>query len=205
MSSLAQEKAYILYDKNTNILDITLKYDDDELNIHRGFNFQRKASEQSSRFLTRISENISKVINKKIKNKVDKTNKIDVNLISKEDGKICESDNLSCFEAFVSTHNYNLKIKNVTYMFDVNPPILSSLELPKKNIMAGFYLYPYKLEGINCNISETVLKWFRTKEKFESYEKLKMNNMLANLEWEEIGQGFLNLTSNDDVSRLFKV
>ncbi|MCL4119593.1 UNVERIFIED_CONTAM: hypothetical protein GTU68_018115 [Idotea baltica] len=197
-------KVIVVYDETTKDVTINLRYVNAEFNIDRYFNFQRKSTESCGRVLGRMSDNIVKIIAKKMKKRGSKPVEIKVTLVTKEDGKEYDVGNQSCLEAFIKTNKNNLRIGSEDYSFLINPPLLMLLELPKKNIMAGFLVYPSKLEGLNCDVKDTILKWYRSKEKFETY-KMTKNYDLKTLDWEEVGEGLSFLTSVDDVSRLLKV
>ncbi|RXG53882.1 2',5'-phosphodiesterase 12 [Armadillidium vulgare] len=203
-------KIVVIHNKETNDICINFRYINEDLNFDRYFNFQRKDSEKCARIFSRISDNITKILRKKIRKSqkgskdVEIPESINISVISKKDKELQDVDKNSCLDVFVSkANNYFLRIENTYYVFDVNPPLITTLELPKKNIMAGFLVYPSKLEGLNYNLSDTKLKWFTSKEKFQSYDEAK--STLEKLDWEEFAEGFHVFTLNKDVSKLLKV
>lgn len=203
-------KVIIVHNEETKDICINFRYINEDLNFDRYFNFQRKDSEKCARIFTRISDNITKMLKKK-KNKSQKGSKnvlipdsFNISIVCKKDKELQDVDKFTCFDIFVSkADNYFLRIENIYYIFDVNPPLITTLDLPKKNIMAGFLVYPSKLEGLNYNLSDTKFKWFTSKEKFQSYDEAKIN--LEKLDWEQFAEGYHVFISNKDVFKLLKV
>lgn len=171
-------------------------------NIDRTFNLKRSTEEDLSSVLTRISSNIQKVLNKKKKKNEEPASVVPVDIKTHEGG-VSVSRDMSCFECFVAqAKQHYLDIGEQAYNLDVNPPIVQTLELPK-NMMAGFSVYPNKIEVANGKVEDSLFTWFKSDIKFSSDEEAKA--LMGKIKWLEMGTGYMCSTSNDDVGRMLKV
>lgn len=64
---LKMNEAFLRYEKDSKIFDITFRFADEEKKVDRQFNFSRQAAESVNTFLKRIETNVSKIINKKVR------------------------------------------------------------------------------------------------------------------------------------------
>lgn len=197
------EKVVVVHNESEKSLFLTFRYINEELNIDRTFNVHRAVSEDCSNFLFRVCENIKKVIDKKCKKRAIGEISVNAHFVSKEDGDICDVHGLSCYDAIISSNDHLLKIDETYYSFDVNPPIVKILELPKKNIMSGFLLYPAKLDLLNCDVNGVKFTWFMSKETLKTLNEAK--SKARNMKWEQFDEGFKTRVSLDQISRLIKV
>ncbi|KAB7501138.1 hypothetical protein Anas_10891, partial [Armadillidium nasatum] len=206
MSKLVTEnkKVLVLHHEDKGIVSVTLKYVNEDLRINKGFHFNRKSTEKCSHALARISDKINECIIRKNPQQDIKQLLVKVNVISKTD-RNNDVESLSCLDCFVNVNNY-LKIGNKEYQFEINPPRIISIELPKKVILAGFILYPSQIKGYNFNISDSNFKWYVSRRKFEFVDELNIKT-LSNYtqEWKEIGEGFQIFINKEHISRYIKV
>lgn len=183
-------------------LTVGLSFRFQHSNIERTFNLKRSTDEDISSLLTRISSNIQKVLNKKKKRNEDPAPIVPVD-IRKHDGGVSVNKDMSCYECLVAqADRHYLDIGEKSYNLDVNPPIVKTLELPK-NIMAGFPVYPSKLEVTNGKEEDSTFMWYKSDIKFSSEKESKAQ--MNKIKWLEMGTGYTCLTENDDVGRLLKV
>lgn len=200
-STQEYHKAMIIHNKSKDLINIFFTYFNETLRINKRFTFDRKPEESTLYTLNRISAKLNDYAQKKAEQRnINDFEKIEIHLESK-DGEPINCDDFTCLKAFTCINNY-LKIGNILYTLDINPPMLLSLQLPSC-IMAGYFLYPSELKGLYCNISETHLTWFKSKEKYNSIEEIKENSI--KLKWEMFAEGFKIPISNDEISRLIKV
>lgn len=171
-------------------------------NIDRTFNLKRSTEEDLSSVLTRISSNIQKVLNKKKKKNEEPASVVPIDIKTHEGG-VSVSKDMSCFECFVAqASQHYLDIGEQAYILDVNPPIVQTLELPK-NVMAGFPVYPNKIEVANGKAEDSLFTWYKSDIKFSSDEEARAQ--MGKIKWLEMGTGYTCFTGNDDVGRLLKV
>jgi 2',5'-phosphodiesterase len=77
-----------------------------------------------------------------------------------------------------------------------NWPAINNIHLPT-SILAGFYVYPSKLELQFAEKKESEFFWFKG--------NLPKSSREDQIEWQEIGQGFSYLVKSEDVGSKLKV
>jgi len=95
-----------------------------------------------------------------------------------------------------NSKDYTLHLLKVPYSLKFNWPWINSLTLPT-SILAGFYIYPSKVEIEFAERQDSEFRWHRG--------KLPSTNNELNIEWEEIGSGFALLVRPEDVGYRLKV
>lgn len=104
----------------------------------------------------------------------------------------CFQDLLEHFE----TNEYFLKLGAVRYTVKFNWPWINLLTLPT-SILAGFFVYPSKLEMDFADRQASDFTWFRGKP--------PANGREDQIEWEEIGSGFSFLVRQEDIGYKLKL
>lgn len=110
-------------------------------------------------------------------------------------GVITNKTHQDLLEQF-ETSNFVLNLDSIPFTVKYNWPWINTLTLPT-SILAGFYVYPSKLEidYADRNVSDFI--WSRG--------KLPANKREDQIEWEEIGRGFSFLVRQDDIGFKLKV
>lgn len=196
---MEERKVVVTHDEEAKTLGLSFRVQ--QSNIDRTFNLKRSTEEDLSSVLTRISSNIQKVLNKKKKKLEEPASVVPIDI--KTQGGVSVSKDMTCYECFVVQANQHyLDIGEQSYALDVNPPVVQSLELPK-NIMAGFPVYPNKIEIANGKAEDSEFIWYKSDSKFGSEEEARAQ--MKKINWIEMGSGYMCVTNNDDIGRLLKV
>lgn len=186
------------------------------------FNMCRNVDETLSDFVTRLSCNVEKVINKKAKNKKSKIDtpvpdKLEISFI--QNGKILTDDSLKIQDILLKSET-EFGIGDEIFKIDINPPLVESAALPNK-IMYGFMVYPYKLKLESAVKSDSKYEWFVSDEVYVDNQimdqmddtkddrKIKRanNKMLLNVEhvkWSKKADGYYFTPTHDDLNRYVK-
>ncbi|KAK5645863.1 hypothetical protein RI129_004327 [Pyrocoelia pectoralis] len=188
------DKAYLRHVTETEQFQISFRYSD--LNrVDRQFNFCRQLKEPVGTFLSRVTTNVSKVVNKKNKKKktdtadnVQESNTVAASLLL---NGVEVSDEQICEDLFIphSSHQIVLKLLDKEYSIVINSPWVNSLSLPK-SIMSNFPVYPAKFETDLLDRSLSEFNWYRSSDK---------------VNWESVGNGFIYLPINDDINYYLKM
>lgn len=98
------------------------------------------------------------------------------------------------FSEIIDTINkgYQLKVVDCVYNIALNKPWVNSISLPS-SILAGFYVYPSKLELDFAVIDSSKFCWYRK------------NPEQKDSTWVTVGNEFMYLTTVDDIGCLLKV
>lgn len=105
--------------------------------------------------------------------------------------KKCFNDLLQRFE----TDTFFLNLHESQFTVKFNWPWINNVSLPT-SILAGFYVYPSKLEIDFADRQSTEFIWYRGK---------LSGNKREEIEWEEIGKGFSFLARQEDIGYKYKV
>lgn len=170
--ALEEGKAYVWI--NNENLELQLMYKNSELNLIKHLKFNRKISDHLHQLLQRVSIKVTDIINVKDKRKDKSKNStssnnaltyVNVQLIENDesvvDSKLC---NEIFFDRQSSTTQMYLKIADDVYTVLINLPIIRIITMPKY-MMAGFLVYPKKVEGLFVNMNQCEYKWYRIIEK----------------------------------------
>lgn len=91
---------------------------------------------------------------------------------------------------------FKMIIEDQIYSFNYNSPWIKLMALPS-SILAGFYVYPSKLELDFSDRHSTQFHWYRG--------KMPSSNREDQIEWEEIGTGFSFVTRSEDIGYRIKL
>jgi 2',5'-phosphodiesterase len=170
------------------------------LGVDRQFNFSRQLSEKVSDFLARISTNVERSVNKKKKRKKvtggeerqEDANKIEVNLL--RGGEQVPGDKL-CKDVIFDS-GLCLLVQGTEYSVILNAPWVSLITLPS-SIMAGFPVYPLKLEVLFADKSDCTFYWYKNTST-NTGKRLPIN-------WVDVGSGFYYTPSTCEIGCHLKV
>lgn len=194
-------KAIVRRIQGDSRLQISLKYPLLESDSYRTFNLYRLQNEEVSKTFERLSANIIKERNKKLKKK-KKNVQIDppISICIMNDGH--EVD-LSVANVEGFSEGNTLVIEDNCFNISVNPPVVTALTLPK-TIMAGFRLYP-KIELEFSDLNCCKFTWFINIDEGTSNDAAEATNKLLEESWEVTHQGFEFTPGNDLIGRKLKL
>jgi 2',5'-phosphodiesterase len=192
--------AYIRCHDGAGDFQFSFQLRNELLGVDRQFNFSRQLSEKVSDFLARISTSVERSVNKKKKKrkgisteeKQENANKIEVSLL--RDGEQVPGDQL-CKDILFDS-GLCLLLLDAEYSVILNAPWVTLITLPS-SIMAGFPVYPLKLEVLFADKSDCTFCWY--KNIHTSTDKRLPTN------WVEVGSGFYYTPSTCDIGCHLKV
>lgn len=184
--------------------------------IDKVFNFSRNLTENIDASLERMRTNIEKEVkkktNKKKKNKIAPVEESAEAGSSKDDQELPkvsvrffdeerkqDVQNMAISELLTKIRDEErilLKILDDDFRIDFNSPVVQSLNLPQ-SILAGFYVYPSKLELLFADRRQSEFQWYRG--------KMPKSNNAQQIEWSPVGSGFSYMAKPDDVGCHLKV
>ncbi|CAH1788073.1 unnamed protein product [Owenia fusiformis] len=165
----------------------------------RQFNLNRHKSEELSKSLERLTQNIKKFTDKKKSKKqklenTDISNNLTIKLLHND---ISVDQNWPNSEAW--KNGSVLHIDDTTYTVTVNPPTILKLEIPD-SIMAGFTIYlKYEFEFVD--IAKSSFEWF-IDIKSENDQGASSSNVV---EWKKVSDGFLYTPSLTEIGHKLKL
>nr|XP_036221169.1 2',5'-phosphodiesterase 12 [Bactrocera oleae] len=201
------DKVYLRHDGSSQDLHINFRFTNDDVRVDREFNFCRKITENIEDALLRIRNNIEKELSKKSKKGKKKslsqtqepiTNNYDKILVEIVRSELCKKVENMTFEKLLETKSNDLKllVMDKSYEIVYNFPWVLNLTLPT-NILAGFRVYPSKVELQFANRKHIIGKWYKAK-------KPSSGDLLRGAEWIECGNGFHYDTSVKDIGYFLK-
>lgn len=158
------QKAVVRLFKNEDRMEIQFNYTNPLRGLNRLFSLKRLLDESVQQLVDRININIEKASEKHLR-KMKKKNsgptmeelKIDIKII--HNGQPVDPTT-SC-RSVLEMPGVQLVLGEQIYQLDIEPPIVANLKLPS-SIMAGFPVYPSKLEVENCSTDQCSISWFRS-------------------------------------------
>lgn len=158
------------------------------LKINRQFNMCREVEESMGQFTERLVANLEKTINKKNKKqKVDHTTSTKLMVEFVQKGSTIEGEKK--VKDVLFTPGIVVKIASQEFRVKVNPPLVENAKLAD-TLMAGFPTYPFKLNLVFANQTDSVFEWYVSS---------------TNKEWTKRSTGFFFTPSNQDVHRHVKM
>ncbi|CAH1175936.1 unnamed protein product [Phaedon cochleariae] len=188
------EKAYLRYlGEDSNQFEFSFKYKNEDLKIDRQFNFCRKLSENVEVFLSRVTTNVGKIVNKKSKKKMKKENNIQldqtVTALLYLGDKELEKTKL-CSDVFqIGNHNIVFKLLDRNYEVIINSPWVDSMSLPM-SILANFPTYPSKFDTVFTDKELSEFTWSKS---------------VDDTTWTHVGKGFIYIPTNEDINHYLKL
>jgi len=193
------QNAYIRCHEGAEDFQFSFQLRNELLGVDRQFNFSRQLSEKVCDFLGRISTNIERSVNKKKKKKrtgeeekQEDPNKIEVSLL--RGGELVPGDQLC--KDIIFDSRLCLLVLGTEYSVILNAPWVTLITLPS-SIMAGFPVYPLKLEVLFADKSDCTFCWYKNIGA-NTGKKLSAN-------WVEVGSGFYYTPSTCDIGCHLKV
>ncbi|XP_055540860.1 2',5'-phosphodiesterase 12 [Wyeomyia smithii] len=208
--------AYFRQLPNEEQCAITFHLASERYKINRVFNFFRDVTENIDASTERIKANIEKETKKRMNKKkkaksgtpseqLGTTELALVNDVLPEVGvrffdcdKEQDIKGIAFSELLKRVHeekNILLKILDDDFRIDFNSPAVQTINLPQ-SMLAGFYVYPSKLELVFAEKEQSDFHWFRGKMPKSKNAQL--------IEWEQIGTGFSYMPTSDDVGHHLK-
>ncbi|XP_055389578.1 2',5'-phosphodiesterase 12 isoform X2 [Condylostylus longicornis] len=202
-------KVYFRHNAEDNQLQINFRYKNSNLNVDRDFNFCRNANENVIVCLDRIKNNIEKEFTKKSKKKKQKKSEAAVGNNQDKDIIVPEilvqllqnDEPVKNDETFASILNLSegnglvLRILNDYFQIQYNKPWVLTVTLPSV-ILAGYYLYPNKLEMQYATKEDSIGIWYKG--------IMPKSKNIMNIVWEKVGEGLFYCTKNEDIGHLIR-
>jgi 2',5'-phosphodiesterase len=193
------QNAYIRCHDGADQFQLSFQLRNGSLGVDRQFNFSRQLSEKVNDFLARITANIERSVNKKKKRKKgtveeekQEGNNIDVALF--RGGELLSGDQM-CKDILFDS-GLCLKVLDTKFSVILNPPWVTLIRLPS-NIMAGFPVYPLKLEVLFADKSECRFLWYKNASTNHG-KKIPED-------WVETGSGYYYTPNTCDVGCHLKI
>ena len=187
MNDFKNKHAILLYQPGEEKFTFSYHLQCDNPKIDKQFNTSRNADETMEPFLNRMKENLRKQFEKKKSKKAKKDIDQDVSSsadipipISVEfknrDNEIVNLDEAMNMQAktFLMQNGLKMDIFSVPFDIYVNPPMVQSAKLSDV-ILAGYMIYPFKLDVIFGNRNESIFTWYVTDQMLPY--PLKVRNM----------------------------
>jgi 2',5'-phosphodiesterase len=193
------QNAYIRCQDGADQFQLSFQLKSELLGVDRQFNFSRQLSEKVNDFLARITTNIERNVNKKKKKKgtceeekQQQADKIHVSLL--RGGEVLSGDQ-ACKDVLFDT-GLCLQILDTQFTVILNAPWVTLITLPS-SIMAGFPVYPLKLEVLFADKSDCSLCWYKNTSTTTG-KKVPGN-------WVEVGSGYYYTPSTCDIGCYLKL
>lgn len=197
-------KAYVRTLKIEDRVEIKLRYTDPDLGLDRWFNFSRSMDEKVHQIKERMLANMDKACEKYRKKKqkqaarqnLENAGEFKLNLEIMQNDQVLDSD-LTCRE-LVEMPDVAIVVNGQYFHFDVDPPAVKSIKLPS-SIMAGFPVYPSRVELENCVLEECEIIWFKSNKSAKTAPEADSDT------WVPVGNQLSYSASNQDIGSWLKI
>lgn len=193
------QNAYVRCQDGSDQFQLSFQLRNELLRVDRQFNFSRQLAEKVSDLLARITTNIERNVNKKKKNRKDNSegekqeeDKIHVSLL--RDGELVSGDK-ACKDILFD-NGLCLQILDTEFSVILNAPWVTLITLPS-SIMAGFPVYPLKLEVLFADKSECSFCWYKNTS--------TTTGKKVPADWVEVGSGYYYTPSTSDIGCYLKL
>jgi 2',5'-phosphodiesterase len=190
------QNAYIRYQDGADQFQLSFELRNGLLGVDRQFNFSRQLSEKVNDFLARITANIERTVSKKKKRKKgigeEEGHKNEVRLF--RGGELVPGDQ-TCKDILFDS-GLCLQILDTKFSVILNAPWVTLIRLPS-NIMAGFPVYPLKLEVLFADKSECNFIWYKN-------TSINQGKKIPE-DWVEVGSGYYYTPSTCDIGCYLKI
>ncbi|KAM3959054.1 2',5'-phosphodiesterase 12 [Aphomia sociella] len=191
------EKCYFRYLEAEDKVDITFLLKVKE--TVRQFNFSRKPTENLETLLTRIGNNIQKVVNKGNKNKLGIVrNDAKPQFYDNKNNPISEQS--TCMDLFSLQGPIKLNIYDHVYEAVFNVPWVVSINLPQ-SILAGFPVYPENFVALYADNQYNLYTWYKglsVNEKGNDVSEL-------HIKWDVVGNEYIYTPTAQDIGMKLKL
>ncbi|XP_034106923.1 2',5'-phosphodiesterase 12 [Drosophila albomicans] len=201
--SFDMDKVYLRNAQDTQELHITFRYANEALKVDRDFNFCRRMDECIDEALIRIRNNIEKEVNKRSKKKSKKSEEAVPTAPQTQEEIVVALHRKDCVESIagitfnelLSDISQGLELRVIDQSLDIvfNQPWVAGLQLPS-SIMAGFLVYPLKLQLQFATRQHSKAQWYKT---------LKPNSTKA--EWTPCSEGLIYQLTEEDIDYYLKL
>lgn len=195
-------KAYVRTLKEEERIEIKFKYVDSNLGLERWFSFNRSMDDSVQQIKERIVTNIDKACSKYRKRMQKKSPagnvdafKLDVELM--QNSEVLDSE-VAC-RKLLEMPNVAIAVNGQLFHLDIDPPAVKTLKLPSC-FMAGFPVYPNKIELENCQLNECEFIWSKSPNLTS-----KTAPEASSDTWVAVGSGLSYTTSNLDIGSWLKL
>ncbi|XP_065346967.1 2',5'-phosphodiesterase 12 [Cloeon dipterum] len=191
--------AYFRFKDGCETFDFCFYFENASLKVSRNFNFSRRVTETVAEFQGRVQANLDKTLAKKKKKKKGKDEEAEdpcVKVEFKVDGESADND-ANCKE-LLSSSKMTMHILDSSYKIVVNAPVVTSMALPEC-MLAGFPVYPSKLEVEFAERKDCHFTWFR------SAKPVQQDKVCDSVKFEEVASGFSYTPSAEDVGYAIKL
>ncbi|XP_055601434.1 2',5'-phosphodiesterase 12 [Uranotaenia lowii] len=206
--------AYFRHQPDEDQCAISFHLTNEQFKVDKVFNFCRTVTENIDASLERMRANIDKEVRKKAnkKKKSKPGQQAEQNQVAPETEKLPEVT-VSFFDESLkqdirdmtfsellnkvrSNQQILLKILDNDFRIDLNSPSVQTISLPQ-SILAGFYVYPAKLEILFADKDLSEFQWFRG--------KMPKSNNAQQIEWVPISTGYSYMATPADVGHHLKI
>jgi 2',5'-phosphodiesterase len=194
------QNAYIRCQDGANQFQLSFQLKNELLGVDRQFNFSRQLSEKVNDFLARITTSIERNVSKKKKKnkgtseegKQEEANKIHVSLLL--GGEVVSGDQ-ACKDVLFD-NGLCLQVLDTQFSVILNAPWITLITLPS-SIMAGFPVYPLKLEVLFADKSDCSFCWYKNTS--------TITGKKVPADWVEVGFGYYFTPSTCDIGCYLKL
>ena len=210
MDNSNKKLAVISHNVNTKMFSFSFYLECSQPPISRQFNMSRSNEESMKNFHHRLKENLMKVVLKKTKKKAkkakidsDDNEAIEVPIKFMKNDQVLEFQDDQVAQDFLAQDGLQMNILNIAFDIVLDPPMVLNVKLPD-TILAGFLMYPFKLELSNAEQSNCDFLWYVSDLDLEIKD---VNNVeqYKKSGWTFRHQGFFYNVSNDDIDRYVKL
>ncbi|XP_058443291.1 2',5'-phosphodiesterase 12 [Malaya genurostris] len=196
--------AYFRQLPNEEQCSISFHLINEKYKINKIFNFCRNVTENIDASADRMRANIEKEVKKRT-NRKKKPQKVTTEEPIKTDipeeviVRFFDTENKQDVKDMPFSELLNrirnnkeilLKVLENNFLINFNSPTVQAINLPH-SILAGFYVYPSKLELLFAEKEHSSFQWYRG--------KMPKSKNAEQIEWQLIGEGFSHLVTSNDV------
>lgn len=188
-------KAYVRRTRDPDGVEIRVRYVDQELGMDRWFCFNKPLDDPIHKILERMSTSIDRA-SRRFRKKKSKSTKLKGCLernemmvtLNQNDRPI---DPTLAGQKLLELENVVMTINGSVFQLTVNPPMVLSVRLPSP-AMAGFSIYPAKLELHNCGPLQCEFKWSKCRP-------ASSTSATPSEDWISLGSGMLYAVTTDHI------
>ncbi|XP_046675710.1 2',5'-phosphodiesterase 12-like isoform X2 [Homalodisca vitripennis] len=208
--------AYVHLITGSDKFKVSFQYINESVNVNRQFNFERRSEETIQCFLARVTVNLEKIVDIKLKKKRkkeqnDEDKKVANVVVQLFSGEDTVPDSELCKDVFF-TNKYpfgslKLKMMGIDYNVAINSPWIDQMTLPT-SIMAGFPVYTNCFETKYIDKSLSSFIWMKSRNK--SVDKVsspsqKSSNKEDLNNWSVVGESFVYIPATADIGHKLRL
>lgn len=180
--------------------EIKFKYVDEAFGLDRWFTLNRSLDDTLQQIKDRLIVNIDKATmkhRKKLEKKLGSAPEFKVNI--KFQNNCDELGAEVVFGDLLKKDNVKICVNGQVFSFDIDPPTIKTLKLPT-SVMAGFSVYPSKLELENCHVNECLFTWYKSPPSLDGDPP-----SVDSESWIPVDTGLPYETTNSDIGNYLKL